>query len=214
MPILAHLGAALDDPESWAGLFAAANTDELAAIADVVASYAPEKAAQGDAGLDEAALPRERLAAGAAGLATKALGQPEPVALARWAARRLGARPEMPDAIGGVDAWLISLLASQAGPHGANEPERAALIAALPDTRSQHNEPEARALRLAVEAACLRRAKRTRLVRVSRWLGLRGLAAPPELPDPATIRGVGEPESESPRWRELWEAAGKVPLDM
>jgi len=214
MPILAHLGAALDDPESWAGLFAAANTDELAAIADVVASYAPEKAAQGDAGLDEAALPRERLAAGAAALATKALGQPEPVALARWAARRLGARPEMPDAIGGVDAWLISLLASQAGSHGANEPERAALIAELPDTRSQHNEPEAHALRLAVEAACLRRAKRARLVRVSRWLGLRGLAAPPELPDPATIRGVGEPESESPRWRELWEAAGKVPLDM
>jgi len=218
MPILAHLGAALDDPESWAGLFAAANTDELAAIADVVAPYAPEKAAQsaaqGNAGLDEAALPRERMAAGAATLATKALGQPEPVALARWAARRIGARPEMPDAIGAVDAWLISLLASQAGSHGANEPERATLIAALPEPGPEAREPETDALRLAVEAACLRRAKRARLVRVSRWLGLRGLAAPPELPDPATIRGTGEPEAASPRWREVWEAAGKVPLDM
>jgi len=203
MPILAHLDAALDDPESWAGLFAAANDDELAPVAEVVAPYAPA----GD-GRD-----RERLAVGAAALAAKAQGQPGPLALARWAARRLGAQPETPEAIRAVDAWLLSLTMAGAGlDTAAQAPDRDALIAALPNVLPEISAQERDAVRLAVEAACLRRAKTARLSRIRWWLALdRSLAVPP-LPDPDTIRAP-DAEPAQPRWRELMDAAGRVPLD-
>jgi len=204
MPILAHLDAALDDPESWAGLFAAANDDELTSIAEVVAPYAPAGAARD----------RGRLAAGAAALATKAHGQPGPLALARWAARRLGAMPEMPEALGEVDAWLLSLMMAGAGLDTATQqPERGRLAAALPELVPDGNEQEQAALRLALEVACLRRDKRARFYRFGRWLGLDAIAKPKPLPDPAAIRTL-EAKADAPRWRDLMDAAGKVPLDI
>ncbi len=204
MPILAHLDAALDDPESWAGLFAAANDDELAPIAQVVSPYAPAGDSRN----------RARLAAGAAALSMKAHGQPGPQALARWAVRRMGAQPDTPEALGEVDAWLLSLMLSAAGIDMAkHQPEREALLASLPQIIPDASDDERDALRLALEAACLRRAKRARLNRLGRWLGLgvRGAHAP--LPDPDTIRAT-EPVAEGPRWRDLMDAAGKVPLDI
>jgi len=204
MPILAHLDAALDDPESWAGLFAAANDDELTPVAEVVAPYAPAGEARD----------RERLAAGAAALAAKAHGQAGPLALARWAARRLGAQPETPEALGDVDAWLLSLAMAAAGRDVASQPPaRDALVNALPEIIPDANEAERDALRLALEAACLRRDKRARFHRLGRWLGLGAGAKPAALPDPANIRAP-EPEAASPRWRDLMDAAGKVPLDI
>lgn len=204
MPILAHLDAALDDPESWAGLFAAANDDELAPIAVVVASYAPA-----GGGRD-----RENCAAGAAALATKAHGHPGPLALARWAAIRLGGKPEMPEALGEVDAWILSLMMAAAGRDVTpRHLARDALVAALPTAIPDGNQAEKAALRLALEAACLRRAKRARFHRFARWLGLGAHAYPAPLPDPADIRAT-EPEAAGPRWRDLMDAAGKVPLDI
>jgi len=204
MPILAHLDAALDDAESWAGLFAAANDDELAPIAEVVALYAPD----GDA------RDRERLAAGAAALAAKAHGQPGPLALTRWAVRRLGAQPETPEALGEVDTWLLSLMMAAAGLDVATQqPVRDPLTAALPTVIPDATPPEQAALRLALEAACLRRAKRARFHRLGRWLGLGAGAKPAPLPDPATIRAA-QPEAAAPRWRDMMDAAGKVPLDI
>ena len=212
MPILAHLDVALDDAESWAGLFAAAKDTELAKLAEIVAPYAPEAGADNTAG---GPTDRERLAAGAAALGIKALGQPGPMALARWALRRLGARPGEAASVAAAEARLLSLLAQRAG-ISETRPGRLcadSLTGALPPS-AKDAAAESAALRLAVEAACLRRAKRARLHRMSRLLGLSGVAAPPPLPDPATIRGSGEPEPASPRWRELWDAAGKLPLDM
>lgn len=204
MPILAHLDAALDDAESWAGLFAAANDDELAPIAEVVVPYAPAGEARD----------RERLAAGAAALAVKAHGQPGPLALARWAARRLGAQPETPEALGEVDAWLLSLTMASAGLDVATQqPARDALVNALPSVIPQGSDAVRTALRLALEAAILRRAKRARFYRLGRWLGLGARGKPALLPDPAAIRAT-EPEAAGPRWRDLMDAAGKVPLDM
>jgi uncharacterized protein (DUF697 family) len=204
MPILAHLDAALDDAESWAGLFAAANDDELAPIAEVVALHAPAGEARN----------RERLAAGAAALAAKAHGQPGPLALARWAARRLGAQPETPEALGEIDAWLLSLTMASAGLDVATQqPARDALMNALPNVIPQGSDAERTALRLALEAAILRRAKRARFYRLGRWLGLGARGKPAPLPDPAAIRAT-EPEAAGPRWRDLMDAAGKVPLDM
>jgi len=211
MAILAHFDATLDDGESWAGLFAASSESELAAIAAILAPYAPE-AGQGGAS------DRERLAAGAAALAIKAHGQPQPMALARWALRRLGACPGDAAAVSVVEARLISLLA-----HWADVSETApgripaeSLAAALP-RMSEDGEAEAAALRLVIEAACLRRAKRARLHRTSRWLGLSGVAAPTPLPDAASLlreRGEADTAASAPRWRELWDAAGRVSLDM
>jgi uncharacterized protein (DUF697 family) len=204
MPILAHLDAALDDPDSWAGLFAAANDDELTPVAEVIAPYAPAGEARD----------RERLAAGAAALAAKAHGQPGPMALARWAVRRLGAQPETPEALGEVDAWLLSLLMAGAGLDVATQhPARAALVTAMPEIIPDANDAERAALRLALEAACLRRAKRARFFRLGRWLGLGARTNPAPLPDPATIRAA-QPEAAGPRWRDMMDAAGKVPLDI
>ncbi len=217
MPILAHLDAALDDGESWAGLFAAANERELAPILGLVAPYAPEA---GEDGARSGAMDRERLAAGASALAVKAHGQAGPMALARWSLRRLGARAGDAAGIAEVEARLLSLLAQRAGV-GETRPGRLgaeSLTTALPATEKDAA-AESAALRLAVEAACLRRVKRARLHRTSRLLGLSGVAAPPPLPDPSSLkpaRGESEPEEApgAPRWRELWDAAGKLPLDM
>ncbi len=157
---------------------------------------------------------RERLAAGAAALATKAHGQPGPLALARWGARRLGAQPETPEALGEVDAWLLSLMMAHADIDVATQrPERETLVAALPKVMTGGTEPEKAALRLALQGACLRRAKRGRFHRLGRWLGLGARAKPAPLPDPAAIRAP-EPEAAAPRWRDLMDAAGRVPLDI
>jgi len=210
MPILAHLDAALDDAESWAGLLAAANERELAPIAQIVAAYAPEAGAIQD---------RERLAAGAAALAIKANGEPGPMALARWALRRLGARPGDAAGIAQVEARLLSLLAGRAGVSETASGKLSAdsLAGALPQMAGD-GDAEAGALRLALEAACLRRAKRVRLHRMSRLFGLSGVAAPPPLPDIAAISVASGEDTEAPAatpgWRDLWNAAGRVSLDM
>jgi len=214
MPILAHLDAALDDRESWAGLFAAANDDELAPIAADVAPYAPDAPDSNAA----ATVGRERLAAGAAALAMKANGQPGPMALARWALRRLGARPGDPAGVEIVEARLLSLLSLRAGISETKPGQLSAdgLVSAVPPS-PEDEAATAAALRLAVRAACLRRAKRARLHRMSRLLGLSGVAATPPLPDPATLMPAHEepqPASQTPNWRDLWNAAGRVSLDM
>lgn len=214
MPILAHLDAALDDGESWAGLLAAANDRELAPIAGLVAPSAPEAGVDGAGG---GAMDRERLAAGAAALAIKANGEPGPMALAGWSLRRLGARPGDAAGIAAVEARLLSLLAGRAGLDVTErELPAARLVEALP---GEPGALEMDALRLAVEAACLRRAKRTRLHRVSRLFGLSGVAAPSPLPDPSSLKPPREetgPEEapRAPGWRELWNAAGRMSLDM
>jgi len=91
--------------------------------------------------------------------------------------------------------------------------ERDVLIPALPSLIPEGTESEKAALRLALEAACLRRAKRARFHRLGRWLGLGAGAKPAPLPDPATIRAA-QPEAAAPRWRDMMDAAGKVPLDI
>lgn len=209
MPILAQLDAALDDARSWAGLFAAANDAEIAPVAQIIADYVP-------AGDRDAVPDRERLAAGAAALAIKAHGQPEPMALARWALRRLGARPADPASIAQVEARLLSVLAGRAGVDAAERPLPASrLIEALP---GEPDLPETGALRLAVEAACLRRAKRARLARSARLLGLGSIAPPPPLADPAAISLASGEDTEAPAagpgWRDVWDAAGRISLDM
>ncbi|MFP3921201.1 MAG: YcjF family protein [Dichotomicrobium sp.] len=212
MPILAHLDAALDDPESWAGLFAAANDAELAAIAEIIAPYAPEAGSEGAT----RTLDREWLAAGAAALAVKVHGQPGPMALARWSLRRLGARPGGAERIDEVEACLLSLLAARLGLDVTSDrlipsPLTAVLPEAVPDAKAA----ELAALYLAVEAACLRRVKRARLHRAGGLLALGGIDAPAPLPDPASIAGQPEAaEGTGNRWRDLMDAAGRVPLDI
>ena len=182
MPILAHLDAALDDPESWAGLFAAANDDELAPIADGCRAL---RAGAGG-GRD-----RENCAAGAAALATKAHGQPGPLALARWAAT--GWALEAGDAGGARRGRCVDLEPDDGGSRPRvtlRHLARDALVAALPTAIPDGNQAGKATLRLALEAACLRRAKRARFHRFARWLGLGAHAYPAPLPDPADIRAT------------------------
>jgi len=208
MSILAHLDAALDDAESWAGLFAAANKVELAPLAQIVEPYAPVAG-------NEAAAKREQLAAGAAALAIKAHGEPGPMALARWALRRMGARPGDATGIAQVDARLLSVFARHAGPDSVEEGlPNAELVTSLP---GEPGTPEADALCLAFQAACLRRVKRARLSRFTRLLGLRGIAPPPPLPTLPKL-SVADPEEDQatpdpPDWRTLWNMAGRISLD-